>query len=153
MPKITTFLTFQDRAEQAAKFYVSVFPDSRILNTTRVGGLEFGDLVSVTFELGGQQFMALNGGPTFSFSQGISLFVSCDTQAEVDRLWSALSAGGAEGPCGWLTDKFGVSWQIVPAAFSRMVSDQDSEKAKRAINAMLQMRKLDIAALERAYAG
>src|SRR5687768_6367231 len=117
MQKITTFLTFSDQAEEAVNFYTSIFPDSRIVSTTRYGDAgpgPRGSLMSATFELAGQDFMALNGGPSFAFAQGISLFVDCETQAEVDEHWEKLSEGGKEGPCGWLTDKFGVSWQIVP---------------------------------------
>ena len=154
MPKITTFLTFDDQAEEAVTFYTSVFPNSRIVTTTRYGeagpGAK-GALMSATFELDGQQFMALNGGPSFTFSQGISLFVHCETQEEIDELWEKLSEGGEKGPCGWLTDKYGVSWQIVPRVLGEMLNDEDPEKANRVMNAMLQMSKLEIEGLRRAY--
>lgn len=152
--KITTFLTFDGQAEEAAAFYTSIFDDSRILSTNRYGaggpGPE-GTLMSATFQLAGQEFVALNGGPSFSFSQGISLFVDCETQEEVDELWETLSEGGEPGPCGWLTDRFGVSWQIIPRALGELLGDKDSEKAGRVMQAMLQMSKIDIAGLRRAY--
>jgi len=152
--KITTFLTYVDRAEEAVDFYTSIFPDSRIVSETRYGaagpGPE-GSLMSATFELAGQEFMALNGGPSFSFAQGFSMYVDCETQEEVDELWERLSEGGEKGPCGWLTDKFGVSWQIIPRALPELLGDEDPEKAQRVMNAMLQMGKIDIAGLRRAY--
>jgi predicted 3-demethylubiquinone-9 3-methyltransferase (glyoxalase superfamily) len=148
--KITTFLTFADETEQAVAFYTSVFDDSRILSTTPGPG---GELMSATFELAGQEFFALNGGPTFSFSQGISLFVDCETQAEVDELWERLSEGGEPGPCGWLTDRFGVSWQVIPRALGELLGDEDREKADRVMQAMLQMSKIDVEGLRRAYDG
>ena len=152
--KITTFLTFDGQAEEAADFYTSIFDDSRILSTSRYGeggpGPE-GTLMSATFQLAGQEFVALNGGPSFSFSQGISLFVDCETQEEVDELWEKLSDGGEPGPCGWLTDRFGVSWQVIPRALGELLGDEDSEKAGRVMQAMLQMSKIDIAGLRRAY--
>ena len=153
--KITTFLTFDGRAEEAIEFYTSIFPDSRILSTSRYGaggpGPE-GSLMSATFELAGQEFVALNGGPSFTFSQGISLFVDCETQDEVDELWERLTADGGEpGPCGWLTDRFGVSWQIVPRTLGELLNDDDPEKAQRVMQAMLQMRKIEIEGLQRAY--
>jgi predicted 3-demethylubiquinone-9 3-methyltransferase (glyoxalase superfamily) len=154
MQKITTFLTFNDQAEEAINFYTSIFDNSKIVNTTRYGDAgpgPKGSLMSATFELAGQQFMALNGGPSFTFAQGISLFVSCETQEEVDEYWEKLSEGGAEGPCGWLTDKFGVSWQVVPRVLGEMLNDEDPEKAKRVMNAMLQMSKIEIEGLRRAY--
>jgi predicted 3-demethylubiquinone-9 3-methyltransferase (glyoxalase superfamily) len=154
MPEITTFLTFDDQAEEAVTFYTSVFPNSRIVTTTRYGeagpGAK-GALMSATFELDGQQFMALNGGPSFTFSQGISLFVHCETQDEIDELWEKLSEGGGKGPCGWLTDKYGVSWQVVPRVLGEMLNDQDPEKANRVMNAMLQMSKIEIEGLRGAY--
>ena len=156
MQKITTFLTFNDQAEEAVDFYTSIFENSRIVSTRRYGeagpGPE-GSLMTATFELDGQQFIALNGGPSFRFEQGISLFVSCETQEEVDRYWAKLSEGGEEGPCGWLTDKFGVSWQVVPRVLGEMLNDEDPEKAKRVMNAMLQMSKIEIEDLRRAYEG
>ena len=152
--KITTFLTYGDRAEEAMEFYTSIFPDSRIVSTTRYGqagpGPE-GSLMTGTFELAGQEFMALNGGSSFSFAQGISLFVDCETQDEVDAYWEKLSEGGEKGPCGWLTDKFGVSWQIVPRVLIEMQGDEDPEKANRVMEAMLQMGKIEIEGLRQAY--
>ncbi len=154
MQKITTFLTFNDQAEEAVKLYTSVFKNSKILSTTRYGdagpGVK-GSLMTANFELEGQEFVALNGGPSFKFSQGISLFVGCDTQQEVDTFWEKLSEGGSKGPCGWLTDRFGVSWQIVPRVLGEMLASKDRAKADRAMKAMLQMSKLDIAKLKQAY--
>lgn len=154
MQKITTFLTFDDQAEEAIDFYTSVFDNSRIVSTTRYGeagpGPE-GSLMSATFELDGQEFIALNGGPSFSFAQGMSLFVNCETQEEVDELWETLSEGGEKGPCGWLTDRYGVSWQIVPGVLGEMLNDSDAERSRRVMNAMLQMSKIEIAGLRRAY--
>ncbi|HET7856004.1 MAG TPA: VOC family protein [Gaiellaceae bacterium] len=154
--KITTFLTFDGRAEEAVDFYTSIFPDSRITSTTRYGEAgpgEPGSFMTGTFELAGQEFMALNGGPSFEFSQGISLFVDCETQEEVDDLWERLSEGGEKGPCGWLSDRFGVSWQIVPRRLVELLGDPDPEKSQRVMEAMLQMGKIEIAGLERAYEG
>jgi predicted 3-demethylubiquinone-9 3-methyltransferase (glyoxalase superfamily) len=152
--KITTFLTFNDQAEEAIDFYTSIFENSKILSTTRYGeggpGPK-GAFMTGTFELAGQEFMALNGGPSFNFAQGMSLFVDCETQEEVDELWETLSAGGGKGPCGWLTDKFGVSWQIIPRALGELLSDPDPEKSQRVMNAMLQMSKIDIQGLRQAY--
>jgi predicted 3-demethylubiquinone-9 3-methyltransferase (glyoxalase superfamily) len=156
MQRITTFLTFDDRAEEAIDFYTSIFESSRVVNSTRYGDAgpgPKGALMSATFELDGQRFMALNGGPSFRFEQGISLFVDCEAQEEVDRYWEALSEGGEKGPCGWLTDKFGVSWQVVPRALGEMLSDADPEKAQRVMNAMLQMSKIEVDDLRRAYEG
>jgi predicted 3-demethylubiquinone-9 3-methyltransferase (glyoxalase superfamily) len=151
MQKITTFLTFNDQAEDAVRLYTSVFKDSKVLSTSRYGeggpGPK-GAVMSMTFELAGQQFIALNGGPSFTFAQGISLFVNCETQAEVDELWQKLSAGGEPGRCGWLTDRFGVSWQIVPSVLGQLLGHKDAEKARRVMQAMLQMTKLDIRALQ-----
>ena len=154
MQKITTFLTFNDQAEEAVKLYTSVFRNSKILSTTRYGDAGLGvkgSLMTANFELEGQEFVALNGGPSFKFSQGISLFVGCDTQQEVDTFWEKLSEGGSKGPCGWLTDRFGVSWQIVPRVLGEMLASKDRAKADRAMKAMLQMSKLDIAKLKQAY--
>jgi predicted 3-demethylubiquinone-9 3-methyltransferase (glyoxalase superfamily) len=152
--KITTFLTYVDRAEEAMEFYTSIFPDSRIVSTTRYGaagpGAE-GSLMTGSFELAGQEFMALNGGSSFTFSEGISLFVECEAQDEVDYYWEKLSAGGKQGPCGWLTDKFGVSWQVIPRALGELMGDEDPEKAQRVMEAMLQMGKIEIEGLRRAY--
>ena len=156
MQKITTFLTFEDRAEEAVDFYTSIFPDSRIVSTSRYGdaGPQLkGTFMTAEFELAGQPFIALNGGPSFTFAQGISLFVSCETQDEVDELWEKLSDGGEPGPCGWLTDKFGVSWQVIPRVLGELLRDEDPEKAARVMNAMLQMSKIDIEGLRRAYEG
>lgn len=156
MQKITTFLTFDDQAGEAAKLYTSLFENSKIVSTRRYGDAgpgPKGAVMTVAFQLAGQDFFALNGGPSFRFTQGISLFVNCETQAEVDELWEKLSEGGEKGRCGWLTDRFGVSWQIVPSVLGRMLSDKDAEKSNRVMNAMMQMGKLDIGALEQAYAG
>jgi predicted 3-demethylubiquinone-9 3-methyltransferase (glyoxalase superfamily) len=152
--KITTFLTYDDQAEEAVDLYTSIFDDSRVTSTRRYGDAgpgPKGSLMTATFELAGQEFMALNGGPSFSFAQGISLFVDCETQEEVDELWEKLSEGGEKGPCGWLTDKFGVSWQIVPRALGEMLDDEDPEKSRRVMEAMLQMSKIEIDGLQRAY--
>lgn len=154
MQKITTFLTFDDRAEEAINFYTSIFENSRVVSTTYSGDAgpgPAGTLMSATFELDGQQFMALNGGPSFSFAQGISLYVDCETQAEVDELWEKLSDGGEKGPCGWLTDRFGVSWQVIPRALGELLNDEDPERARAVMNAMLQMSKIEIAGLREAY--
>ncbi len=156
MQKITTFLTFNDRAAEAVEFYVSVFKNSRILSTRRYGDAgpgPKGSFMTASFELEGQEFMALNGGPSFKFAQGISLFFNCETQAEVDELWERLSEGGQQIACGWLTDRFGVSWQIVPAALGRMLDDKDPARSQRVMRAMLQMKKLDVEKLKQAYEG
>jgi predicted 3-demethylubiquinone-9 3-methyltransferase (glyoxalase superfamily) len=150
MPKITTFLTYDNKAEEAARYYTSIFEGGKIVSTMPGPG---GSVLGVTFELLGQTFIALNGGPSFTFSQGISLFVSCDTQAEIDRYWEKLTAGGKEVQCGWLVDKFGVSWQVVPKVLGDLLSDKDAAKAGRAMQAMLKMKKLDIATLKRAHEG
>ena len=152
--KITTFLTYDGQAEEAINFYTSIFDDSRITSTRPYGDAgpgPKGSLMTATFELAGQEFMALNGAPSFSFAQGISLFVDCETQEEVDELWEKLSEGGEKGPCGWLTDKFGVSWQIVPRALGDLLGDEDPEKSRRVMEAMLQMTKIEIEGLRRAY--
>jgi predicted 3-demethylubiquinone-9 3-methyltransferase (glyoxalase superfamily) len=156
MPKITTFLTFNDQAEEAVKQYTSIFKNSRITAASYYGDAgpgQKGRLMTASFELDGQPFLALNGGPTFKFEEGISLLVHCETQEEVDFYWSQLSDGGQEGRCGWLKDRFGVSWQIVPSILGRIMGGKDPERSKRAMDAMLQMRKLDIDALQRAYDG
>ena len=150
MQKITTFLWFDGNAEEAMKFYVSIFKNSRIVST--MPGPD-GKVLTGTFQLEGQQFMALNGGPQFKFTEAISLFVNCETQAEVDDLWNKLTAGGAESQCGWLKDKFGLSWQIIPSALGRLLGDKDRAKAGRAMQAMLQMKKIDIAKLQLAFDG
>jgi predicted 3-demethylubiquinone-9 3-methyltransferase (glyoxalase superfamily) len=152
--KITTFLTFDGRAEEAVELYTSIFENSRVVSTNRYGDggpRPKGSFMSATFELAGQEFIALNGGPSFAFSQGISLFVDCETQDEVDELWERLSEGGEKGPCGWLTDRFGVSWQIIPRVLGELLGDPDREKADRVMNAMLGMRKIEIAGLRQAY--
>lgn len=155
MQKITTFLTFNDQAEDAVKLYTSVFKDSRVLSETRYGDAgpgPKGSLMTANFEIGGQEFVALNGGPSFKFAEGISLCVSCEDQREVDHYWEKLTAGGgAPGPCGWLTDRFGVSWQIVPRVLGEMLSDPDPAKSSRVMKAMLQMKKIEIDKLEDAY--
>jgi predicted 3-demethylubiquinone-9 3-methyltransferase (glyoxalase superfamily) len=154
--KITTFLTYDGQAEEAMNLYTSVIPNSRITSTRYYGEAgpgEAGSLMTGTFELDGQEFMALNGGSSFTFSQGFSLFVSCETQAEVDDLWEKLSEGGEPGRCGWLTDKFGVSWQIIPTALGELLGDEDPERASRAMNAMLQMGKIEIEGLKKAAEG
>jgi predicted 3-demethylubiquinone-9 3-methyltransferase (glyoxalase superfamily) len=156
MQKITTFLWFEGQAEEAMNFYVSIFKNSRIVSLNRLNvesGPGKGTVLTGTFELEGQQFMALNGGPQFRFTEAISLFVNCETQAEVDELWSKLTAGGEESQCGWLKDKFGLSWQIIPSILGKMLQDKDPAKSKRVMNAMLQMRKIDIAKLKQAYEG
>lgn len=153
MQKITTFLTFNDQAEAAVNLYTSLFKDSKILNVHRYadgGPGPKGAVMSIAFQLAGQPFMALNGGPTFRFAQGISLFVNCEDQAEIDTLWEKLSEGGAPGRCGWLTDRFGVAWQIIPSILGQLLGNPDPAKAKRAVEAMLQMGKLDIARLQAA---
>jgi predicted 3-demethylubiquinone-9 3-methyltransferase (glyoxalase superfamily) len=152
--KITTFLTYDGEAEEAVELYTSVFSNSKIVNERRYGEAgpgEKGSLMTATFELDGQEFMALNGGPSFTFGQGISLFVDCETQEEVDRLWEKLSAGGEQLQCGWLKDKFGISWQIIPSVLGELLGDEDPEKANRVMNAMLQMGKIEIDGLRRAY--
>ena len=154
MQKITTFLTYNNQAEEAANFYVSLFNNSKILNVSRYGEGgpgPAGTAMTVNFVLDGQEYTALNGGPSFSFSDGISLFVNCETQAEVDKLWDKLSEGGQPGPCGWLKDKFGVSWQIIPSILGQLLGDKNPAKAQAAMQAMLQMSKIDIAALKRAH--
>ena len=156
MQKITPFLWFNGQAEEAMQFYTSVFPDARVGSVTRYGDAgpgPKGSVMSCTFELEGQEFFALNGGPMFQFSPAISFFVKCATQGEVDALWEKLGAGGRVQQCGWLQDKFGVSWQIVPTVLGKMLQDKDPVKSKRVMEAMMKMVKLDIAGLERAYAG
>ncbi len=154
--KITTFLWFDSQAEEAAKYYTSIFKNSKISNVARYGEAgpgPKGSAMTVSFQLDGQEFIGLNGGPQFKFTEAISLLVSCETQKEVDEYWSKLTAGGQESQCGWLKDKFGLSWQIVPSALTRMLQDKDPEKSKRVMQAMLQMKKIDIARLEQAYRG
>lgn len=156
MSNITTFLTFNDQAEQAARFYTSIFPGSRIgkiMRYGKVGPGPEGSVLSVTFELFGRTYTALNGGPSFTFSPGFSMFVSCDTQDEVDRYWEQLTAGGQEVQCGWLTDKFGLSWQLVPDGFEAMIGDPDPVRSGRAMQAMMGMKKLHLPTLRRAFDG
>jgi len=156
MKGITPFLWFESQAEEAAQFYVSIFPRSRITHTSRYGEAgpgPKGTVMTVSFELDGQEFVALNGGPQFSFTQAISFVVNCETQAEVDAFWDKLSAGGKQVQCGWLTDRYGVPWQIVPTALGRLLGDKDPQRSRRVMSAMMQMKKLDIGKLERAYAG
>jgi predicted 3-demethylubiquinone-9 3-methyltransferase (glyoxalase superfamily) len=155
MQTITPFLWYNDQAEEAMKLYVSAFKHSKVVNVTRhrAGGMgPEGKVMSATFEIEGQRLHAFNGGPHFTFTPAISLFVSCETQAEVDELWDKLSAGGEKSRCGWLTDKFGVSWQIIPKALEAALNHPDPAKAKKALDAMLQMTKIDIAALRTATA-
>ncbi|MCB9152365.1 MAG: VOC family protein [Caldilineaceae bacterium] len=150
MQKINPFLWFDDNAEEAMNFYVSIFADARIVST--MPGPD-GKLMGGTFVLAGQEFMVLNGGPMYTFTPAISLFVKCETQQEVDHYWQKLTAGGCEEPCGWLKDKFGLSWQIIPNALGELLGAPDREKAGRALQAMLQMKKIDIAALQAAFDG
>jgi predicted 3-demethylubiquinone-9 3-methyltransferase (glyoxalase superfamily) len=154
MRKITPFLWFDGKAEEAANFYTSIFKNSKITSVMRYGEAgpgPKGTAMSATFQLDGQEFIALNGGPHFTFSPAISFFVTCETQAEVDEFWEKLSAGGERQRCGWLKDKYGVSWQIVPSVLGDMLQDKDAAKSKRVMEAMLKMDKLDIARLKQAY--
>ena len=145
-PRITPFLWFNDNAEEAIHHYIAIFGNSRIINATRRGDA----LIHATFQLAGQQFMALNGGPAFQFTEAISLHVNCETQEEVDSLWEKLSAGGSEGRCGWLKDKYGLSWQIIPTALGQLLGNPDPQRAGRAMQAMLKMGKIDIQKLREA---
>jgi predicted 3-demethylubiquinone-9 3-methyltransferase (glyoxalase superfamily) len=159
--KITPCLWFDTQAEEAANFYISVFDNGRIKQVSRYGeaghdvhGKVAGSVMVVEFEIAGQTFTALNGGPQFKFTEAVSFQVMCDTQEEIDYFWTELARdGGQEGPCGWLKDRYGLSWQVVPAALPRMMADADRAKTNRAMSAMMQMKKLDIAALQRAFAG
>jgi len=160
MQKITTFLWYDDKAEEAANFYVSLFKNSKIGKISRysdagqeVHGRAAGSVMVVTFELDGREFSALNGGPHFKFTEAISLRVNCESQAEVDKLWEKLSAGGEKSQCGWLKDKYGVSWQIVPESLEELLSDKDARKSQRVMESLLQMKKLDIKTLKKVYAG
>src|SRR5262245_22050627 len=157
MQKITPCLWFDTEGEEAAEFYTSIFPNSRIIEITRygcAGPRPEGSVMTVNFELDGQRYIGLNGGPDFKFNEAISLEVTCESQEEVDSLWNALTAdGGEEGPCGWLKDKYGLSWQIVPKVLMELISDPDQEKGQRVMAAMLQMKKIEIAELEKAAAG
>ncbi len=155
--KITPFLWFDDKAEEAAKFYCSIFKNSKVGDITRydgegakVSGRAKGSVMTVAFQLEGQQFVALNGGPLFKFTEAVSFVVNCETQEEVDYFWSKLSAGGEESRCGWLKDKFGLSWQVVPTVLIELLQDKDAAKSQRVMKAMLQMDKIDIATLKQA---
>lgn len=156
MQKITPFLWFDNNAEEAADFYLSIFENSRIVDVTRYGEAgpgPIGSVMTITFELNGQQFVGLNGGPHFKFTEAVSFSIDCQTQQEVDEYWEKLSAGGQKNQCGWLKDKFGLSWQVNPAVLGKMLSDPDPAKAKRVMEAMLTMTKIEIKDLERAYNG
>lgn len=148
MQKITPFLWYNDNAEEAMNFYVSIFNNSKIIDIKRK---QDGKVFSCVFNLDGQEFYALNGGPHFKFTEAISFFVNCETQEEVDDLWYKLSAGGSESRCGWLKDKFGLSWQIIPKALGELMNDKDAERSKRVVNAMMQMSKIIISDLKKAY--
>ncbi len=156
MPRITPFLWFDHQAEEAARFYASIFDDSRIGKITRYGaagpGPE-GTVMTVEFELQGQRFIALNGGPQYKFTEAISLSIECETQDEVDEIWEKLTDGGEEGPCGWLKDRYGLSWQVTPKGISELFDNRDPARSKRAMEAMFKMKKLDIAGLRAAYQG
>lgn len=160
MQKITPCLWFDDQAEEAARFYTSIFKNSRIGHVTRYGesgaqasGRPKGSVMTVTFEIEGQEFMALNGGPIFKFTEAVSLMAKCDTQQEIDEMWRKLSEGGEEGPCGWLKDKYGLSWQIVVPAWHEMLRDKDATKSERAMAAILQMSKPDMKQVQQAFEG
>jgi predicted 3-demethylubiquinone-9 3-methyltransferase (glyoxalase superfamily) len=158
MQKISPCLWFDDKAEEAAKFYVSVFKNAKLGHITRYGeagskvsGRPKGSVMTVTFEIEGQEFVALNGGPLFKFTEAVSFMVKCESQQEIDDMWSKLSEGGEEGPCGWLKDKYGLSWQIVVPAWDEMLRDKDAEKSERVMAAILQMRKPDLRRVQQAY--
>ena len=158
--KISPFLWFEKRAEEAARFYISIFKNSKILGSTRyndassrVSGRLKGSVMTVSFQIEGQNFTALNGGPAFKFSPAVSFVVSCDNQKEINHLWNELSKGGKTGQCGWLDDKYGVTWQIVPSILPKMLQDRDQNKVKRVTEAFLKMKKFDIVTLKRAYKG
>ncbi len=155
MQKITPCLWFDTEGEDAVRFYTSIFPNSRVVDVARYGSAgprPEGTVMTVSFELDGQRFIALNGGPDFTFNEAISFQVECETQEEVDAFWSKLSEGGEEGPCGWLKDKYGVSWQVIPTALPRLLADPDREKSQRVMEAMLSMKKIEIDGLQRAAA-
>jgi predicted 3-demethylubiquinone-9 3-methyltransferase (glyoxalase superfamily) len=156
MPKITPFLWFDTQAGEAAAFYCSVFPNSKILRTSRYGesgpGPE-GSVMTVELELDGQRFIALNAGPIFKFTEAISFVIDCKSQAEVDNYWEKLTAGGEESQCGWLKDRYGLSWQVVPTVLGELLSDPDAKKANRVMQAMLKMKKIEIEPLKKAYQG
>jgi predicted 3-demethylubiquinone-9 3-methyltransferase (glyoxalase superfamily) len=149
MQKITPFLWFDGKAEEAMNFYVSIFTNAKILNVSRANG----KVMSVTFQLEGQEFMGLNAGPQFKFTEAVSFFVNCETQEEVDELWEKLSQGGEKGRCGWLKDKYGLSWQVIPKALIKLMSDPDPEKSQAVLQAMLKMNKIVIEDLKKAYEG
>jgi len=158
MRKITPCMWFDNQAEEAANFYTFIFKNSKIVNMTRYGeagaevsGRPVGSVMTVAFQLQGQEFLALNGGPQFKFTEAISFIVNCKTQKEIDEFWRKLSEGGEKGPCGWLKDKYGVSWQIVPTVLGEMLQDKDAEKSERVMKAMLEMKKIDIQVLKQAY--
>ncbi len=158
MQKIIACLWFDDKAEEAVNFYVSIFRNSKIGSINRYGeeganisGRPKGTVMTVTFQLEGQEFMALNGGPLFKFTEAISFMVNCKTQEEIDEFWEKLSVGGEEGPCGWLKDKYGLSWQIVPVVLGEMLQDKDAKKSERVMKVLLQMKKIDIQSLKKAY--
>ncbi len=154
MQKITPFLWFDNQAEEAANFYVSIFKNSKIVKVARYGEAgpgPAGSAMTVMFELEGQEYIALNGGPHFKFTEAVSFSIACKNQQEVDEFWAKLTEGGEEGQCGWLKDKFGLSWQVNPTILGEMLSDLDPQKAKRAMEAMLKMKKIDIAVLQQAY--
>ena len=154
MQKITPFLWFDTQAEEAATFYTSIFKNSKIVGVKRFGDSAprpKGTVMTVTFQIEGQEFVALNGGPQFTFTPAISLFVNCETQEEVDALWDKLLEGGIPMQCGWLTDKYGISWQIIPAALGKLMNDPDPQKANRVMQAMMQMVKIDVRGLQEAY--
>jgi len=154
MQKITPYLWFENQAEEAVNYYTSIFKNSKITNVSRYpegGPGPAGSLMTATFELDGQEFIALNGGPQYKFTEAISFLVNCKSQKEVDELWSKLTEGGEEGPCGWLKDKFGVSWQIIPTALGEMLSDPNPSKAQRVMEAMFKMKKIEIPLLQQAY--
>jgi predicted 3-demethylubiquinone-9 3-methyltransferase (glyoxalase superfamily) len=154
MQKITPFLWFDDKAEEAMNFYVSIFKNSKVGTVTRYGEAgpgPKGTVMSATFQLDGQEFFALNGGPHYKFTPAVSFFVNCETQQEVDELWDKLSAGGRKDRCGWLQDRYGLSWQIIPSVLGKLLQDKDAKKSQRVMQAMLQMEKLDIKKLEQAY--
>jgi len=156
MQKITPFLWFNNNAEEAMEFYTSVFKDSKIVHVSRYGGGgpgSQGAVITGTIELDGQRFLVLNGGPQFTFSPAVSFFVNCEGQEEVDDLWEKLSEGGEKGQCGWLKDKFGLSWQIIPTVLGELMGSRDPEKSERVMQAMLQMHKIEISKLREAYEG
>jgi predicted 3-demethylubiquinone-9 3-methyltransferase (glyoxalase superfamily) len=154
MKKITPFLWFNDQAEEAMNFYISIFKNSKVVNVSRFGEAgpgPKGTVMTATFQINGQEITALNGGPQFSFTEAISFYVDCETQEEVDELWGKLSEGGEKGQCGWLKDKYGLSWQIVPSALIEMLQDKDPQRSKKVMEAMLKMNKIDLNILRQAY--